>query len=188
MSTKKASKKELLKAIERLEKNPHDRVRILGEIGVAGIGAAGAGAVAAVVGASSTAIPIYTALTGAALTVAAPVTLVAGAAVAGGLATYGVAKLIKNGATQEAKRQEMKKRLEQRLRNLEAKERQLVLTPEDKDAFIIFLKTPLEHNLVTAEIAQQLIESVESGQMPLEEAYKLLYDIISDAKGLPPNK
>ena len=71
---------------------------------MAGISAAGAGAVSAVVGASSTAIPIYTALTGAVLTAAAPVTLVAGAAVAGGLATYGVANLIKNGATQEAKR------------------------------------------------------------------------------------
>ncbi|ESA32461.1 nc domain-containing protein [Leptolyngbya sp. Heron Island J] len=188
MSTKKVSKKELIKAIEQLEKNPHDRIRILGEIGVAGIGAAGAGAFAAVVSASSTAIPIYTALTGAVLTAAAPVTLVAGAAVAGGLATYGVAKLIKNGATQEAKRQEMKKRLEERLRNLEAKERHSAITPKDKDAFIVFLKPLLEHNLVTAEIAQQLIESIESGQMPLEETYKLLYDIISDAKGLPPGK
>jgi hypothetical protein len=188
MSTKKVSKKELLKAIEQLEKNPHDRVRILSEIGVVGIGAAGAGAVAAAVGASSTAIPIYTALTGAALTVAAPVTLVAGAAVAGGLATYGVAKLLKNGVTQEAKRQEIKKRLKERLRELDATEQQTAVTQDDQTSFIIFLKTPLEQNLVTAEQAKQLIDFVEAGQMPLEEAYKLLYDIISDAKGLPPSK
>jgi hypothetical protein len=180
MSQKKVSKKELLKAIKQLEKNPHDRAKILGEVGVAGIGAAGAGAVAAVVGASSTAIPIYTALTGAALTVAAPVTLVAGAAVAGGLATYGIVKLVSGGAAQEAKRREIKKRLEKQLQDLEVQERQAELTISNKNDFIIFLKTPLEQNLVTAEQAQQLIEVVETGQLSLQEAYQLLKDILDE--------
>jgi len=180
MSNKKISKKELLKAIKQLEKNPNDRVKILGEVGVAGVGAVGAGAVAAFVGASSTAIPIYTALTGAALTVAAPITLVAGAAVAGGLATYGVVKLVSGGAAQEAKRREIKKQLEKQLHDLEAQERKAELTISNKNDFIIFLKTPLEQNLVTAEQAQQLIDLVETGQVPLQEAYQLLKDILDE--------
>ncbi|MEQ9368469.1 MAG: hypothetical protein RIG63_05475 [Coleofasciculus chthonoplastes F3-SA18-01] len=43
MSDKKTpTKKQILKAIEELEKNPHDKVKILGEAGITVLGAAGA--------------------------------------------------------------------------------------------------------------------------------------------------
>jgi len=180
MSNKKISKKELLRAIKQLEKNPNDRVKILGEVGVAGVGAVGAGAVAAVAGAGIAPIPVITALTGFGVAVAAPVALVAGAAVVGGAATYGVVKLVSDGAAQEAKRREMRKRLEEQLREIETQERKAKLTSANKNAFIIFLKTPLEQNLVTAEQAQQLIEQIETGQLPLQEAYQLLKDILDE--------
>ncbi|MGA1265375.1 MAG: hypothetical protein ACO331_15965, partial [Prochlorothrix sp.] len=104
----KAKKKKLLKLIEQLEKNPNDMGRILGEFGMAGIGAVGAGFAAAALGSSVAPIGFgISTLTGLGLVVAAPVTLVAGAAIAGGAAAYSVAKLVSNGGSQEGKQQEI---------------------------------------------------------------------------------
>ena len=172
MSNKKLSKNDLLKAIEQLEKNPSDRGKILGEIGIAGVGAVGAGAVAAIAGASIAPIPVITALTGIGVTVAAPVALVASAAVVGGAAAYGVAKFVSNSAMHETRRKELQDRLKIRLCSLEEEENKTTLTTENKNAFIVFLKNPLAQGLITTEQAQQLIELVELGQVSLEEAYR----------------
>ena len=58
MSAKsKPAKAQLLKMIDKLERNPDDRVRILGDAGItivgAGLGAAAAGTLASAVGATS---------------------------------------------------------------------------------------------------------------------------------------
>lgn len=177
---KKLSRKDLLQAIHKLEENPDDRVRILSEAGIAGAGAVGAGAVAAIVGASVAPVPVITALTGATVAVAASPFLIAGAAVAGGIAAYGAVKLATGGAAQEAKRDEIKKRLIEELHNLEIKSRTASLTATNKNKFVIFLKVPLEQNLITAEQAQQLIEFVEAGKISLEDAYRLLKNILND--------
>ena len=62
----KVSKKQLLKVIDELERSPHDRVRILGEVGIStlgiGLGAAAAGTVASIAGATS--IPVLTTAAG----------------------------------------------------------------------------------------------------------------------------
>lgn len=180
MSKRKMTKEELLEAISRLEKNPHDRARILGEIGIAGVGAVSGGAVAAALGTSAASIPIITALTGATVVVAAPVALVAGASVAGALATYGLVKLALNGAFHEGKRSEIKKRLLELLKEVEAKEKQDGLTAEDRNTFIIFLKEPLKAELITAEQTQIMMTMVENGQMPLHEAYEHLNTLMSE--------
>ncbi|MBD2578178.1 hypothetical protein [Oscillatoria sp. FACHB-1406] len=178
---KKPSKEQLLKAIEKLEKNPGDRVGILADVGIAAFGAAGAGALAAVFGAGATSIPIVTALTGASLVVAAPVTLVAGAAVAGGAAIFGITRLIKGSGYSEGKRAEILSNLKDRLKEVEAKERQSSLSGDDKTGFYVFLKEPLQLELISPEDARQLMSAVESGQIPIKEAYQLLKNIIVEA-------
>jgi hypothetical protein len=56
-SNSKATKEQLLKMIDQLQKNPDDKVRLLGDTGItivgAGLGAAAAGTVASAVGATS---------------------------------------------------------------------------------------------------------------------------------------
>jgi len=187
-TSKKPSKKELLDAIDKLEKNPDARTKILGELGVAGIGAAGVGALAAFFGAGTASIPLITALTGVGMVVAAPVTLIAGATIAGGAAAYGLTKLATSGAYDKGKQEEIKQKLKDKLKEFEIEEQKLSLTEENKSSFMIFLKEPLQLDLITAATAQELIELVEKGQMSLAEAYQLLGDIISDARGLPPAK
>jgi hypothetical protein len=192
MDSKPLSKEELLDAIRKMEQDPSNWARILGEIGIAGLGAGGAGFAAATLGTTTVAIPIVTALTGITMIAAAPVSLVAGAAVAGGAAAYGLAKLVTGSAAQDGKhhgkRQEILESLKQKLCDLEQKENKGSLTEKDKHDFMVFLKGPLEKDFITAEDAQSLMEQVTSGQLALKEAYRLLDNIISDKRGLPPQK
>jgi len=69
-----------------------------------------------------------------------------------------------------------------RIKEVEAKERASKLGESDKTKFIILLKEPVRLNLISPEDAQNFIRAVESGQMPLKEAYHLVEDVIKSAK------
>ena len=93
------TKKQIIKMIEELENNPDDKVRILGDVGVtvigAGLGAAAAGTVASAVGVTS--IPVLTTIgswIGIPLVAATPIGWIIGVAAAGGVATYGISRLV----------------------------------------------------------------------------------------------
>lgn len=171
--TKNPNKEQILKAIEKLEKNPHDKVGILSDIGIGVVGAAGAGYAASVLGASA----IFFGL----VPVAAPIAVVAGGAALGGLALVGIKKMLFDGTFDEGKKAEMLKQLKEKLREVEAKERVSKLGDSDKNQFYILLKDPVALDLISPKDAQDLIAAVESGQMPLKEAYQLVQDLIKSA-------
>jgi len=175
------TKEQLIKTIEQLEKNPNDRVGILADVGVTALGAAGAGAAAAVLGTTTASIPIITAVTGIGMVVAAPAALIAGAAVAGGAAIYGVSRLIKNGGFNEGKRKQLLNEYKEKLREVEAKERRSNFDEHDRTRFYSFLKEPLKHNLISPDDAHQLMQAVENGYVSLSEAYKLVGKVLSDS-------
>ncbi|HEY9625517.1 MAG TPA: hypothetical protein V6C78_34675 [Crinalium sp.] len=178
--SKKMTKEQLLKAIGRLEKNPNDRVGILAEVGITAAGAVGAGAAAALFGATTAAIPIITVLTGATIPVAAPLALVAGAAVAGAAAMYGVVKLVKDGGIHEGKQKQLLDEYKERLKEIEIKERSSKLDENDKTKFHLFLREPLQHDLISPDDAYQLMQAVENGHLSLSEAYKLVGQLFSN--------
>ncbi|MEG4441453.1 hypothetical protein QUB47_17475 [Microcoleus sp. AT9_B5] len=178
---KTLTKEQILKAIEELEKNPDDKLGILGDIGITALGAVGAGVAVAAAG-ITTSIPIITAITGIGMVVAAPLGLVAGAALAGGAACYGVSRLIKGGGYNEAKKAEMLQQLNEQLREVEAKERASKVRDSDKTKFIVSLKEPVRLNLITPQRAQDLMRAVESGQIPITEAIKMVHAIVEAAK------
>ena len=178
---KTLTKEQILKAIEQLEKNPDDKLGILGDVGITALGAVGAGVAVAAAG-ITTSIPIITAITGIGMVVAAPLGLVAGAALAGGAACYGVSRLIKGGGYNEAKQEELSQQLQEQLRKVETKERASKLEDSEKTKFIVCLKEPVRLNLITPQKAQDLMRAVESGQMPIQEANKIVQDIVEAAK------
>jgi hypothetical protein len=190
----KLTKKELLQLIDELESQPNDRSEILGKIGVVAVGAGGAGAAAALFGSGVASIPIITALTGFGFPVAAPVALVAGAAVAGGAVMYGAAELIKGSGAWEAKRAALLEDYYSRLKELEQKERTSGLTNQDKTNFYSFLKEPIKFGKISPSEAQELMKAVESGELSLKDAYHLIYslleegDEISSPSSLPENQ
>jgi hypothetical protein len=185
--SKKLTKEQLIKAIEKLEKNPNDRVGLLGDIGVTAIGAIGAGAAATVLGTTTASIPLITALTGGTVVAVAgaPFALMAGAAVAGGAAVYGVSRLIKGGGFNEGKKKQLLADYKDKLKDIEAKERQSSFNEQDKTTFYSFLKDPLKYNLISPDEARQLMQAVESGHMSLSEAYKLVGQVLEDDKVTP---
>ena len=170
--------------IERLKQNPDDKVGIFAEVGIAGVGMVAGGAAAAIFGATTASIPIVTALTGFGVVVAAPVALVGGAAVAGGAAAYGIAQLMRGSRYNEGKRNELLRSYQDKLKEIERKERIGNLKDKDKTNFYIFLEAPLKFNLISSEDAQALITAVENGQMPVKEAYNLIGNILNESKSL----
>ncbi len=174
---KKVTKKQLLDAINNLERNPTDKFRILGQLGITGLGAAAAGAAAAAVGVSSS-IPVVTALTGYVLISATPVGWVAGAAAGGAAVAYGFSKLIQNGAEIEGRKKEVLYKMKEDLREIGRKEDVSQVSSDDKTNFYILLKLPLEMNWISSEDAQDLILGVEDGQILLSRAYQLIIAII----------
>jgi len=178
---KTLTKEQILKAIEQLEKNPDDKLGILGNIGITALGAVGAGVAVAAAG-ITTSIPIITAITGIGMVVAAPLGLVAGAALAGGAACYGVSRLIKGGGYNEAKKAEMLQQLNEQLREVKTKERASKLGESDKTKFIVSLKEPVRLNLISPKEAQDLMRAVESGQIPIKEAINMVKAIVEAAQ------
>ncbi|MEG5031735.1 hypothetical protein [Microcoleus sp. AT3-D2] len=171
---KTLTKEQILKAIEELAKNPDDKLGILAEIGIGVVGAgAAAGAVAAFGGTS-----ILFGL----IAVAPPVGLVVGAAALGAAALVGAKRIIFDGNFNEGKKAEMLQQLKEQLREVEAKERASKVRDSDKTKFIVSLKEPVRLNLITPQRAQDLMRAVESGQIPITEAIKMVQAIVEAAK------
>jgi hypothetical protein len=168
--TKTPSKEQILKAIEKIEKNPHDKVEILSDIGIVVVGAAGAGYAASIFGASAAFFGL--------LPVTAPLAVVAGGAALGGLALVGIKKRLVDGTYNEGKKAEMLKQWKEKLREEEAKERVSKLGHSDKNQFCILLKEPVDLELISPKDAQDLIVAVQSGKISLKEAYQLVQDLI----------
>ncbi len=172
-TSKNLTKEQILKAIESLENNPNDKLNILADIGIGVVGAAGAGYAASVLGASA----IFFGL----VPVAAPLAVVVGGAALGGAALIGVKKMLFDGTFDQGKKAEMLEQLKQQYKEVEAKERASKLGENDKTKFIISLKEPVRLNLITPKDAQELMRAVESGQMPIKEAIKMVEDIVKSA-------
>ncbi|MEG3890669.1 MULTISPECIES: hypothetical protein [unclassified Microcoleus] len=172
-ANKTPTKEQILKSIEQLEKNPHDKLGILADIGIGVVGAAGAGAAVAAFGG----IPLLFGL----ITVAPPVGLVVGGAALGAAALVGV-KRIFEGNYNEGKQEEMLKNLKEQLRDVEAKERASKLEDSDKTKFIVSLKEPVRLDLISPKDAQDLISAVESGKIAIKEAIKMVEDVVKAAK------
>jgi len=172
-ANKTPTKEQILKSIEQLEKNPHDKLGILADIGIGVVGAAGAGAAVAAFGGASFLFGL--------VAVAPPVGLVVGGAALGAAALVGV-KRIFEGNYNEGKQEEMLKNLKEQLRDVEAKERASKLGDSDKTKFIVSLKEPVRLNLISPKDAQDLIRAVESGQIAIKEAIKMVEDVVKAAK------
>lgn len=174
MSNEKLSKKQIINTIEKLEKNPNDKVTILTDIGIGAFGAVGAGAAVTALGSTSVLFGL--------ITVAPPVGLVVGGAALGAAALVGAKRILFDGTFTEGKQAEMLKKLKEDLREVEAKERVSKLGDSDKTKFIVSLKEPVTLNLISPKDAQDLIQAVENGQISLKDAIKMVEDIIKSAK------
>ena len=171
---KSVNKEQILKAIEQLEKNPHDKLGILADIGIGVVGAGAAGAAVAAFGGTSILFGL--------IAVAPPVGLVVGGAALGAAALVGAKRIFFDGTFNEGKKAEMLQQLKEQLREVETKERASKLGESDKTKFIVSLKEPVRLNLISPKEAQDLMRAVESGQIPIKEAINMVKAIVEAAQ------
>jgi hypothetical protein len=170
MATQKPTKEQLLKAIEKLEKDDNFG-GFLVDVGLGAVGAVGAGAAVATFGGTSILFGL--------ITVAPPVGLVVGGAALGGAALVGIKKIFFDGTFDEGKKTELLRQLKDQLREVEAKERSSKIKESDKSKLIVMLKEPIKYDLISPEKAQKLIDAVASGKLPLTEAYELIKNLLN---------
>jgi|JI7StandDraft_1071085.scaffolds.fasta_scaffold86263_2 hypothetical protein len=174
---KTLTKEQILKAIEQLEKNPHDKLGILADVGVGVVGAGAAGAAVAAFGGQA----IFFGL----IAVAPPVGLVVGGAALGAAALVGAKRIIDgnfDGNFNEGKKKAMLDQLKEQLREVETKERASKLGDLDKTKFMVSLKEPVRLNLMSPKEAQDLMRAVETGHIPIKEAINMVKAIVEAAQ------
>lgn len=181
----KATKEQLLKMIDQLQKNPDDKVRLLGDTGItivgAGLGAAAAGTVASAAGATSI-FGLTTAASwfGVTAVAATPVGWVIGCAAVAGAAAYGVSRLVRDGGLAEGRKLELLQQYHEAANNMEAKERAGSIAEQDKTAFIIAIRELIDKDVIAPEEATDLIEHVEQGRIPLSQAFSMLESLLAE--------
>lgn len=176
---KTPSKKELLKQLKKLEKNPNDTARILGEMGITVLGASAVGFAVSAMGVTSS-IPVITAITGIVLVEATPVGWVATAAVAGGAAAWGLSQVLKHGSKMEAKKAEIRNDIGKKIKDIEVKERASNVKPKDLGDFYSVLRKALDASLIETKEAFDFLKAISNGQMSLSEGYKLMNDLLDN--------
>lgn len=187
MSGSAPDKEQLLKALNDLAKGTRDKVRIFGDIGItiAGValGAAASGTIAAASGATGI-WGLTTAMSwlGISVVAATPAGWIAGTAVAGGAAAYGISRLIHGGGRNEGKLKQIRRHLKDQLRDIERKENASNVSEDDLRKFYSFLKKPLEDDLIEPETIHKLIAGIEEGKIKLSDAYRLVKNILESGK------
>ncbi|MDP2903376.1 MAG: hypothetical protein Q8N96_09765 [Methylovulum sp.] len=184
MSTiNRPTKEQLLKIIDELEKNPHDKVRILGDAGItlagAGLGVAAAGTLASAAGVTSIwGLTTAASWVGVTAVSATPVGWIIGSAAVAGAVVYGVSRFIYDGGLAEERKLELLRKYKEEARKIEEKERAGSITDEDRTKFIVSIRELIEKNAIATERAQSLIEYVEQGRIPISQAYLLIQKIL----------
>jgi hypothetical protein len=125
---KKLSKKELIKALEKAEKNPRDLGGMIGEFSVVGLTSAGSAAIASTLLASTATTTVTAPVLGSTFLgglvgarvlvtslVAAPTLPVVAWAIGGAIVTHGLIKLVKSGSNNDKKRAEYVKALKEKI-------------------------------------------------------------------------
>jgi len=185
MSETANTKASLLKMIDELERNPNDRIRILGDAGITmlgtALGFAAASTIAAATGVTSIAgITTAAGWIGLTIVAATPVGWIVGCSALASVAAYSVTRLIRNGSHAEAKKSELAVQFREQARSVATRENAQQTTTSERTAFILSLREPVAENLLTPDTAFRLIEQVERGGIPLTEASKLVQAVLAD--------
>jgi hypothetical protein len=172
----KISKEKLEGLINALQKNPNDKVRLLGDVGIVSISASGAplASVAAIAGVKSIFGMSFAAQifgwAPALLLTGLPLTLLIGFASVFGLLGYSLAQMVRNGGAAEGHKAALLEQYRLQVKEVEAAEQSASITDADRTQFIISLRELINADAIPIASAFRMIEMVEAGRMPLSQA------------------
>ena len=186
ISNPKITKDQLIKMIDRLEKNPEDKIRLLGDMGItfigAGLGATAAGSIAGAVGATSIfGLTAVAELVGLSVFASTPVGWIVGTTLAGGILAYGISRLIRDGGLAEGRKLELLQQYRKAAKDMQAKEQAASITESDKNAFIISIRELIDKDILSPDEAADLITHVEQGRIPLSQAFSMIESLLAES-------
>lgn len=176
--SKKMSKAEYEEMLVTLEKKGRDGFGLLGDGMIAALGATGgalsAGAVAGAAGATSI-FGLTTAASwiGVTAVAATPVGWIAGCAVAGGVLTYGVSRLIKSGAVQDERRKKLGEDIKKKIEQCEAESDQATENEQFKKVIAI-LHSAYVNNKISQEDGMSIVKSLREGELNSQLALTMI--------------
>ncbi len=180
----KPTVEEYVQALEKMKQSPRDRVGILGELGVTGLGVTAgfalSGTVAGVAGVTTLAgSTTLASVLGGVIVTTTPVGWVVGAAVAGGAIAYAASNLVRSGGKCDTLKKLTMLELEQRIRLLR-QEARLSSTHDEKMPKVITGIQYLVANFhITQEKSTELLAAIEKGGISVDDAFDLIQGFIS---------
>jgi len=171
-------------ALKKISDNPKDRVGILGEVVIVGIGVAGgvagAGPAAAAAGASTIlGSSTLGGLLGGVLVASTPVGWVIGTAAFGGAAAYGVSRLFKSGNVSDERTEQNIKKLKKTIEDLEKEANKTSDTDEKYSKLASMYLKLIEADLVDEDTVKEILEGIQSGDINIDVAFKTVKDMLS---------
>ena len=182
---KRPSIEEYLRALEKMKRNPRDRVGILGELGVAGLGVTAgvalSGSLAVVAGTATLAgSTTLASILGGIFVTKTPFEWISGAAIAGGALAYIAGKCLRSGSKCDIRREIYIRGLEERIHGL-SQEAECRLDYDDKiEQLITGLQYLVSNLYIEQDKATDLLAAVEMKHMSVDEALGLVQTVITE--------
>ena len=160
------------KALKKIEKNPKDRIGIIGKLGLMGMGGAAGAGIAMAAGGSA----LFTIAGVGFGVVAAPVGLVAGTAAVGVVLVYGLSKLYSSGVKSDVKTQENIRKLREEINKTISKQK--FGTDEDISKLAKVYQELISLEAISEEIVKDLLVSINNNKIDFVFAYTTALELL----------
>ncbi len=202
---RKLSKQDLIKALEKAEKNPRDLIGLIGEFGFVGLSGAGTAALTSALLATATTTTITApvlgstflgTLIGATVTVttltAAPLLGILAGGLVGIVITYFLLRLVKSGFNNDRKRTEYIKNLKEKIENYDRKSTTTISITNSIANLSGIYALLLKLNAVTVDGVATMFAGINNGSIDIEfaldNAKQILKNLSVNQKALPSPK
>jgi hypothetical protein len=178
------SGEQYVEALERMKKSRRDRLGILGELGVAGIGVgagiAASGTIAAAAGAATFAgSSVLASVLGGLFVTSTPVGWVIGSAIAGGALACAAGRLIRGGAKADVRKMLTIEELEKRIGQLRKQAHDASQREEKVQALITGLQHLITNGRISQQKATEVLSAVEKNELGADEALVAIQGYVS---------
>lgn len=182
---KKLSLDEYLDALERMKKSPRDRIGVLGELGITGIGVAGGAAASGTIAAAAGASTIFGSTTlgsllGGMFVATTPIGWVIGTALAAGAVAYGATQLVRSASRFDAIKDLDIEEIETRIERMRQETLQTPLRPVKMKKVIEGVQYLVASDHLSQAKSTALLGAIERKQLRIEDAFQLIQKLLDE--------
>jgi hypothetical protein len=172
-------------ALEKMKNNPRDRIGILGELGVTGLGVTAgialSGSIAAAAGGATLAGSTTSAsILGGIFVTTTPVGWIVGAALAGGSLAYAASQLVRSGGEFDVRKKITVRELEERIQTMRQEANGSTVHNEKMSKIITSIQYLVSNLYIEQDKATELLAAIEKKSISVDEAFELLEAIAKE--------